>query len=458
MSGPTDLEPLLSSPSQKTLKNDFQVHLKRFIAGGKWALGGKLVTLFCGLAVNALLARLLPLEEMGAYFLTFSIVSFLAMIAQMGLNQTVVRLVAEALGVGQAGRAHSAIRIVLIFGTLGSLLTASFLGLGGGQWLARRIFDSPLIAGSIILAAGWLVVISFQSLLSQVFRGLNDIRFATIFGGMFTGLVTAVLFSVLWIIQGHSSLSKVIVLSVLAGIANALIAGVLLHGKVQRLEGEGTLGLSEVVAITWPLFVTNLTLTLLTHVDIWILGAFRPQGDVAIYGAAARGMALVTMPLLIVNAVLPPMIAGMYARGDQVELENLLRHTATLAFIPALGVVLVFIFFGGPILELVYGEFYGNGATILGILAVGQLVNVWAGSCGFTLMMTGNESTLMGITAASGMTMVILCFVLVGKYGPVGVALAAATGISLQNIALLVGVKMKTGMKVHAQIPRLFLS
>jgi len=44
-----------------------------------------------------LLARLLTPDEMGAYFLTFSLVSVSALVAQLGMGQTVVRLVVGAM-------------------------------------------------------------------------------------------------------------------------------------------------------------------------------------------------------------------------------------------------------------------------------------------------------------------------------------------------------------------------
>jgi Na+-driven multidrug efflux pump len=62
------------------------------------------------------------------------------------------------------------------------------------------------------------------------------------------------------------------------------------------------------------------------------------------------------MPLLIVNLVLPPIVAEMYAQGQRGRLERTLRTFSTLAGIPSLLVLLVFMLLGGSILGLVYGE------------------------------------------------------------------------------------------------------
>ncbi len=85
---------------------------QRLFAGTAWALVFKVVSLASGLAVNAFLARLLPPDQLGAYFLALSIASFAAIVARFGLKQTVVRLVAEAIAKGLPGRAGKALRIV----------------------------------------------------------------------------------------------------------------------------------------------------------------------------------------------------------------------------------------------------------------------------------------------------------------------------------------------------------
>jgi len=196
---------------------------RRLLSGGAWAFAGKIITVISSLVVNFLLARLLTPEEMGAYFLTFSLVSVAAMIAQLGLSQTVVRLVAESIGTGQPGRAAAAIRIVFRFGAIGSLLMAGFLALGIGAWIARTVFDSTIMAGVILLASLWVMVMTCQNLLAESFRGFHDIRLATIFGGLVTSVLSALLFGVLWVWQGRASLSQVIVLALVAGGTSALV-------------------------------------------------------------------------------------------------------------------------------------------------------------------------------------------------------------------------------------------
>jgi O-antigen/teichoic acid export membrane protein len=209
------------------------------------------------------------------------------------------------------------------------------------------------------------------------------------------------------------------------------------------------LGVGEIVRLALPLSVTNLTVLGLTQADLWILGAFRPAEEVAIYGAAARAVVLVAMPLLVINTVLAPTIAEMYAQGRKRELERVLRATATVAGIPAFLTLVAFILFGGPILGLVFGDYYREGATILALLSMAHLVNVWSGAGSAVLAFTGHQTTMMALAVAGGLITVMAGLGAVGPYGATGVAGAAAAGISAYNTVLWLVAKRKTGMWTH---------
>jgi O-antigen/teichoic acid export membrane protein len=423
---------------------------QRLFSGGAWALCGRLVTAITGLVANALLARLLAPEEIGAYFLTLSLVSVASVIAQMGLDRTAVRLIAESRGLGNPGRSRAALRTVFRFGMLGAVAMAAVLAMGAGELLVTHVFDSPLMAGVISLAAVWVLVVTCQNLLAESFRGFHDIRRATIFGSLLTSMLSVLLFALLRAIQGRSNLSQILTLSILAGGVNVLIAGFLMRQTVVYLDGDERMRDREVLAIAWPMMMISLVDFVLNQADIWILGALRPHEEVAIYGAAARLVALVAAPLLIVNAVIPPIIAEAYAQGKKTELEWVLRTVATLTWIPSLLTLVVFAVLGASILSWVFGEYYSEGATVLTLLSLGQFINVGAGSCGTTLMMTGHQGTMMKIAIACGLLTIGGAMWLVGEYGATGVASAVSIAMAVQNILMLLFAKKKTGVWTHA--------
>jgi O-antigen/teichoic acid export membrane protein len=442
-----------------------QLLKRRLLSGGAWAFGGKILVALLGLISSALLARLLTPAALGTYFLAYSILNVGTSLGALGLTGTVVRLVAEGMGLSRFGWVRRVISVVLGVGTAGALGTG-LMYLLFGDALARTVFNAPALAAITGLVAGWIVVGTLQGLLGETFRGFHDVRLATILGGQTTGtatgaatvaLLTASLLT-LWLVNGQAALATVVLLAICSGAVSTLVAGWLLHGRVASLpsqvldEGQDPNPkkvLRDVLSISLPLLVISLVMMVRTNGDVWAIGAFLPQRELALYGAANRLVNVVTMPLIVVNAIVPPLIAEMYSQGRRENLEHALRSVATLTGIPAWLASMGCIFFAGPVLGLVYGEYYREGAVVLALLSIGLFASVCAGSCGVVLAYTGHQNTLMMITIGSSAATLIAMLATVGPFGIVGVAASRTVGQILQNLIVLLVVKRKTGMWTH---------
>lgn len=431
----------------------------RLISGGGWALGSKILTAFLNLITNALLSRLLTPQELGSYFLTYSVVFLGASVGTLGLNQAIVRFVAESIGLNQPLRARRAVILVFSLGTLGAIGIA-LLHVSVGDLIMSRLFNAPALTAVAGLVAGWIAVTVIQRLLSETFRGFHNIYLASIFGGLSTGLLPGLLIVtgliVLWLWFGEATLATILLLSVGAGFSSAWLGIWMLKGKIDLLFQQNSpiteqqsLKVHDIMRVAWPLLVTNITFFLLTQADLWLAGIFLEQEQVAVYGAAARLVLLVVMPLQIVNAFLPPLIAEMYFQGKLLALERLIRVTATLAGIPAFMVLISFMLAGGAILEFLYGTYYRQGTLVLVFLSFGQLINVWSGACGLTLSMTGYQKVNMIINLLLGVFTVVVGLFAIQFYGIVALAVSVALSRTIQNIVLIILTKKYTGMWTH---------
>lgn len=428
---------------------------KRLFSGSIWAFIGKLMTSILNVVIAALLVHLLVPEEVGAYFLIFSFVTIAAMIAQLGLNHTVVRLIAESMALNKPGRALKTIRLSLLYSGLASFVVAGLLWLGLAKWIIDNLFNSSVLMNSVIgLTILWVVLTTLQNLVAETFRGFHIIQLATLFSELLRSLLLTLAIFAIWLFYDKSTLEETTLLSVITTGLTVLIAGRFLWKKIKELssEGEKDLSAKELLNITWPMWLTNLTFFLLIQADIWVLGIFITPEQVAIYGAVSRLVALVSMPLMIVNAVLPPLIAELYAQNRKRQLEQLLRLAATITSIPTFILLAIFTIFSEPLLELVYGEYYRQGSMMLIFLSLGQFVNVWSGSCGLTLMMTGYQKTMMVISIFCGLMTVAGAIWVVEPYGAIGVAAVAGTGIAIQNFLMLIFVKNKLDIWTHTHL------
>jgi len=425
---------------------------QRLITGGASALTGRICTVMVHLINSALLARLLSLEEMGSWFLAMSVIGFSIIIAPLGVNRSVVRFVAESMGVGKPGRAKSAIGKVFAVGIVGSLGLAAIYVFGIGDLLFTKVFHSPHIASVTILIALLIIAKTFQTIVADSLRGFHEILLAVIFAGLLTSLLVAVSYAYLLIANKNGSFSIVLWIQLGAVCLSVSFGTAALFRRLAPLKEDQSLPVSELLKVSLPMWFTSLMIFVLTQTDLWIIGSVLPPEDLAVYGVARRIVLLVVMPLGVVQSFVPPIIAEFYAKREIKTLERSLRLTATVACLPALGAFLLFILFGGEVLSLVYGEFYRRGSTVLLLLCLGQLVNVWAGTCGITLNMVGFERIMLWISLASGLATVIGACLAVHPFGIVGVASVYAGGMILQNILMLGFTRFKCGIWTCANL------
>ena len=145
----------------------------QLISGSRWALAGRCGAVAALMLMNALLTRILGPEEVGAFFLIFSVVVAAATLSQLGLPVAIVNLVGDAVGRHRWGRARTAIRATL-WTASGAIAASSLLMLAVGPALTRHIFHSAMVSAAMTIAAAWLAVRGIQTLLAEVFRGLKD--------------------------------------------------------------------------------------------------------------------------------------------------------------------------------------------------------------------------------------------------------------------------------------------
>jgi O-antigen/teichoic acid export membrane protein len=435
--------------------------------GSAWALGGRIALAFAGLATSALLGRLLSPRDFGVLFLAFSVVRF-SSVFSLGLSSTALRFVAESLGLGQPGRARNVLIRILVVAAISTSTIGIIYYLFGGSILAD-LSRTPALSVIAGLTACWIFATSFQTLLGDIFRGFHDIRLFAIFGksdagfgSLMTGVLLTVGLAILWVSGGSSDLVTVTIFAVGSGVISVLLASWMLGTKLKSLpseeEQESSIGYRQILAVAWPLAVSNFVSIALIQTSFWIVAAFRPETEVAVYGAAWRLIALVVVPLLIVNTVVSPLVAESYAQGRTETLQNVLRSTATVAGIPALVVLLGFMLFGGPILGIVFGDYYRQGALLLVALGFGHLVMVWMGSSGIVMAMTGHQTLQMVISTFAAAITIAAGFISVHHYGTLGVAVCTAAGMALQSVLEWLGTRFTTGMWTHmspASLPQL---
>ena len=395
-----------------------------------------------------ILSRILSSESMAVFFLAQSIAVFLSLFGRFGLDNTLLRYVAEFNAKEEIANTVIVVRKGVQIVICISLIMATGYYLLCSKWIATFFLKTKLLNEVSVLIALWSIFLSIQFVQAGIFRGFKEIKNAVIFGGAITSILSPVALSILLLFNTNINLTLSITVLIMSGYFSFILGFILLKRKLKsyKIGSTGYVTYRKIVSHSWPLLIYSISFYMLTQSGIWIVGLHYAGIDLASFGAANRLVLLTSMTLVIVNSVLPPLIAQYNLLNEKTKLQELLRSTATLAATPVLGILAGFIIFPEPILRIVFGQNYSVSAPVLVVFTLSQVVSVLVGSCGYVLIMTGHKNIMMIISIVSSFIAVLTAFMVVKRYGPFGVACAYSLAVVLQQILMLLAAKVKVGV------------
>lgn len=409
----------------------------------------KLLSIPIGLVTSIILARTLGPEGFGQYAFIMALIPLIALPVNGGLPQLLLREV--------AGFAHSK-SWSLYRGALraahGWVLLIAALVLFGywtfGVWLEW----APVEGKWSLLPTALLMVplLGLAAVRVGAIKGLGLPAYAEIPSNLIQPSVMLILFGLLaW--QGLLNAQTAITAQV-AGATVVFLLASWMFFRVQPVEAKGSAPeyrLHDWGSALLPFSMLALVSALNAQIGIIVLGLLSTDEQVAAMRIAERGGQFVVMSLTLVNMVIAPYIVRAYRDGDKSLLQNLATRSARGSLFLALPVATVLILGGEPLIRLAFGADYSLIAYWpVVIIAVGQVFNVFFGSVGNLLSMSGYErETLKGQMLAVVIN-VILCVVLVPLFGAIGAAVGVAVGIISWNSLLFAMVRHRIGIKSSA--------
>lgn len=191
-----------------------------------------------------------------------------------------------------------------------------------------------------------------------------------------------------------------------------------------------------------------------TTLMLVVCGLFFSEEALANLSTAQRLSLLISFPLIVMNAVVAPKFAILFASNQLSELKLYAWRTSETAAIIAVVVVFPLIFFGNSILRNVFGEPFTAAAFDLTLLALAQFFNVVTGSSLTLLNMSGYSRVSMRIALCSAF-FAIVCIIIslvlneVALLGPI-----LAGSIVLSNTLAMISCKRVLGF--YPSIPFLW--
>jgi O-antigen/teichoic acid export membrane protein len=409
------------------LKVFARAHLLR-TGSGVFAI--KIAAAGLGFINGVLLARILGPAEFGKYSLALSVITFSSMVAGLGFPILATREVATRAASGEWERLSSFLY------SAQRLTIASTAAMSGAVALAFSFGELSVMGSAAVLVLGCLMVgvLALNQLRAAILRGLQRVVLADIPDLLARPVVILALLAGI-VITGSSATSVHALAVQLAGSVVALSLGAYWLKKYRPRalkaavpDKHGVRSISRAV----PFLSASLVASLEGQISLYILSYLGTPHQVGILQAATQIVNLISLGLVAINLPLQPSLAVAWSTGQRDQAQALLRDSCKWGvLISALPALLIFAL-PGLALKL-YGTAFLDSAPSLRILAIGQMFNAAAGSCGVLLLVTGHQRVVVLGSLISLVVNTVASLLTVKTYGAVGSAFSITLSMIFWN-------------------------
>ncbi|PWL25280.1 MAG: hypothetical protein DCO98_02740 [Altererythrobacter sp. XM-24bin4] len=391
--------------------------------------------------VSIVLARTLSVEEFGMFGFIISLATVLAIPVTAGLPTLLTREVA-----GYSLRKNwGSYRGLFVWAHVWVVTFSAVVALGILVWLLLAREPNKL---ALMACAAIMPFLGFTAVRTGILKGLQR----PILAEAPSQIIQPVLLIAGYLALayfGLSSVESVLVWYVSTAVIVFLIALTLLLRA--RPAAVATASVSYTEMPRWfrslPAFaMIGAVVALNAQIAILLLGSAGLNEQVAFMRVAERGAHLVVFPLYFAGAVLAPYLVAAIKAEDRAELQRINRFSSRLAFSLSLSITVLLAGFGTEIIALTFGATYSDAALApMLILVAAQTVAAALGASNLLLTMSENENLALLSQAAGLLIIFIVTLMLISRFGAVGAATGAASGIIVNRGVDFIAVRVRLG-------------
>lgn len=407
-------------------------HLKEVVKGASSSFMVKAASAAVSLIFYMYLGRVLGADGAGVFFLTLTVLTIASVVGRFGLENTLLKLVSKGISINEWGIVYDAyvksFRLVIIV----SILISACIYIGS-NYLSMLLFSTDENALLIELAAISVTPLALSVLNAQAIQGLKEIFYSSIILNL---LIPLIALSTAIMIAGNYGVLGVVSSYVFAIFIVFFISLLLWFYLIKdQVRDSGKVTNEEIYTSCVPLFWVSLLQMIINWFPYMVLGTSANEADVGVFGVCVRVITLFGFFLMALNSITAPKIAAMYKKQSIDEIELMCRSSSTLLLYATLPLFFATYFGAEYILTLFGREFAGN-SLILRVLMLGQFINIFMGSVGVLLAMTGNEKSMRNNLVFTATLCVVLNLVLVPLYGLLGAAISFSLSMGVQNLSM----------------------
>lgn len=393
--------------------------------------------------LGVILARVLGPEEFGRYSFILSLIAIAVIPTIAGMPQLLVREVANS----QLEKRWDELKGILNW-AMGYIVVISFIVMLALAFAINYEWIRPDIGNLLWIG---LFLIPIRGILARQNALLNGLRFpvlAQLPQGVLSSFFILIIVGVVLLLDMDINAYLLMKIQIIASMLGLLVSAYFVYLKVPK---EVQLVTARYNIKQWhkallPFTLLAVITTMNSELASVFLGFLANEESVAYFKVAMQGVTLLALGLTAINTVIGPQIARYYRQGNLEATQELLTKSVRLSAITSIPFALVLIVFGELIVTLLFGSKYLPAVPIITILCIGQIVNVFMGSVGLVLQMTGNEKSALKYLIVSFIIAFVLLALLTPHFGVVGAAYSVTVSMISWNILMFFEVRRITGL------------
>lgn len=398
----------------------------RMVRGALGSAGVQATSRALALVLGIILARTLGPEGYGIYAYAFAIMSLLMVVAEAGVPTLLMREVAAAEGRGEWGLLRGALRRGVQLVGVASVIIA-VLG-----FVVLALFADSMAPASFQTMAVMLLVLPAAALSKTVahgLMGLHKVVMAQAQEMLLRPLLVIGLVGAAFFLSPGLRTPSIAMAAQLAAVVTVLVIATFLLKR--SMPAGARASAAEFRSRQWlksalPFTLIGGALVINNQTDVVMLGWFTTADEVGVYRVAVQVSMLVFFPLNVIQAVLAPRFARLYADNERIALRSIdtrSRYMVTLLTAP---IFITIAIFSEQIVVPIFGADFHDSVIPIVILSVGFFANVTCGASGTMMQMIQKEKIVLMVLLVTSALNIAGNVLLIPAFGIVGASISTA--------------------------------
>ena len=418
--------------------NASEESIKKIAKGAGIIFLGTFLSKFLTYLFKVITARL-GVENYGLLVLAIAVTGAISVFITLGLDHGIYRFAAYYKEKNEPGKVKGTILYSLLLLTGLSLLVVLFF-FGFSDWLVARFFpniEPEMLSMMLKVIAISIPFLTISKMLNSFFRSLQRPQYEVYTKNLTEPIVKLGLVLVLFLLG--FGIMEMAISYIIAIVVSCIIGLILLRklladivGKVKALPV-----MKELLPYSVPLLSVAIFFTILTSMDMLMVGYFKTASDVGIYNAASATAQLTYAVSYAILTLFLPVLVGLYVKGKNDEVKSVYQITTKWVLIVNSLLFGLLALFSREFLSIMFGKEFAGGSIVLAILVFGYAFS-------FTLYSAQNMLLLVKKSRMVSFNIILISLLIIGLnyllipiYGLKGAAFATSLSLCIWGIMLV---------------------